>query len=168
MLWQVSLNHFKDPFYYVFNCSSSVYRSCFYTSSYRFPLQYVYCCRCNYASGIVVNNGIVLVDYINLLIGRGEKLEDACVRGGVSRLRPILMTTLTTILGMAPLAFIPGEGSELVQPIGQAVIGALQQVHLLHYFLFLQYLQHLIKSVLHRPWNPGIIISCKNIINKGL
>ena len=76
-------------------------------------------------AGIVVNNGIVLVDYINLLIGRGEKLEDACVKGGVSRLRPILMTTLTTILGMAPMAFIPGEGSELVQPIGQAVIGGL-------------------------------------------
>ncbi len=76
-------------------------------------------------SGIVVNNGIVLVDYINLLIGRGESLVDACIKGGVSRLRPILMTTLTTILGMAPMAFIPGEGSELVQPIGQAVIGGL-------------------------------------------
>ena len=76
-------------------------------------------------AGIVVNNGIVLVDYINLLIGRGEGLREACVKGGVNRLRPILMTTLTTILGMAPMAFIPGEGSELVQPIGQAVIGGL-------------------------------------------
>jgi len=76
-------------------------------------------------SGIVVNNGIVLVDYINLLIGRGEALEEACIKGGVNRLRPVLMTTLTTILGMSPMAFIPGEGSELVQPIGQAVIGGL-------------------------------------------
>ncbi len=76
-------------------------------------------------AGIVVNNGIVLVDYTNLLVGRGYPLYKACVEAGVSRLRPILMTTLTTILGMVPLAFFPGEGSELVQPIGQTVIGGL-------------------------------------------
>jgi HAE1 family hydrophobic/amphiphilic exporter-1 len=76
-------------------------------------------------AGIVVNNGIVLVDYTNLLVSRGFKLHEACLEAGISRLRPILMTTLTTILGMAPLAFFPGEGSELVQPIGQTVIGGL-------------------------------------------
>lgn len=76
-------------------------------------------------AGIVVNNGIVLVDYINLLVKRGHTLKEACVEGGVSRLRPILMTTLTTVFGMIPMAFIPGEGSELVQPIGQAVVGGL-------------------------------------------
>jgi len=76
-------------------------------------------------AGIVVNNGIVLVDYTNLLVNRGHTLFNACVEAGVSRLRPILMTTLTTILGMVPLAFFPGEGSELVQPIGQTVIGGL-------------------------------------------
>jgi len=85
-------------------------------------------------SGIVVNNGIVLVDYINLLINRGESLDDACINGGINRLRPILMTTLTTILGMSPMAFIPGEGSELVQPIGQAVIGGLSASTLITLF----------------------------------
>jgi HAE1 family hydrophobic/amphiphilic exporter-1 len=75
--------------------------------------------------GIVVSNGIVLVDYINLLVKRGLPLGEACIEAGVKRLRPILMTTLTTVLGLTPMAFFPGEGSELVQPIGQTVIGGL-------------------------------------------
>ena len=75
--------------------------------------------------GIVVNNGIVLVDYTNLLVKRGMPLGEACAEAGVNRLRPILMTTLTTILAMIPMAFFPGEGSELIQPIGQTVIGGL-------------------------------------------
>lgn len=76
-------------------------------------------------AGIVVNNGIVLVDYTNLLRERGLSIREATVRAGGNRLRPILMTTLTTVLGMVPMAFFPGEGSELVQPIGLTVIGGL-------------------------------------------
>jgi HAE1 family hydrophobic/amphiphilic exporter-1 len=76
-------------------------------------------------AGIVVNNGIILVDHTNLLVNRGYTLASACIEAGRSRLRPILMTTLTTILGMVPMAFFPGEGSELIQPIGQTVIGGL-------------------------------------------
>jgi HAE1 family hydrophobic/amphiphilic exporter-1 len=76
-------------------------------------------------AGIVVNNGIVLVDYTNLLRERGLTIRDSCIQAGGNRLRPILMTTLTTILGMVPMAFFPGEGSELVQPIGLTVIGGL-------------------------------------------
>jgi HAE1 family hydrophobic/amphiphilic exporter-1 len=68
--------------------------------------------------GVIVNNGIVLVDYTNLLRKRGLSLHDACVEAAGNRLRPILMTTLTTILGLIPMAFFPGEGSELVAPIG--------------------------------------------------
>ena len=75
--------------------------------------------------GIVVNNGIVLVDYTNLLRKRGYSLEEACVEAARSRLRPILMTTLTTVLGLLPMAFFPGEGSEMTQPIGQSVLGGL-------------------------------------------
>lgn len=75
--------------------------------------------------GIIVNNGIVLVDYIGLMQKRGYKLEDACVMAAKSRLRPILMTTLTTILALVPMAFFPGEGSEMVMPIGQTVLGGL-------------------------------------------
>jgi len=50
---------------------------------------------------------------------------DACIEAGRNRLRPILMTTLTTVLGLTPMAFFPGEGSELVRPIGKAVVGGL-------------------------------------------
>jgi HAE1 family hydrophobic/amphiphilic exporter-1 len=76
-------------------------------------------------AGIIVNNGIVLVDYTNLLRKRGSSIHDACVEAGGNRLRPILMTTLTTVLALVPMAFFPGEGSELVQPIGKTVVGGL-------------------------------------------
>jgi HAE1 family hydrophobic/amphiphilic exporter-1 len=76
-------------------------------------------------AGIVVNNGIVLVDYTNLLVGRGIPVRQACIDGGTSRLRPILMTTLTTILGMIPMAFFPGKSAMMIQPIGLTVIGGL-------------------------------------------
>ncbi len=75
--------------------------------------------------GVIVNNGIVLVDYTNLLRKRGLGLTEACVEAAGNRLRPILMTTLTTVLGLLPLAFFPGEGSELVAPIGKTVLGGL-------------------------------------------
>ncbi len=75
--------------------------------------------------GIVVKNGIVMVDFTNLLRERGESVDEAVVNAGRSRLRPVLMTSLTTILGMLPLALGFGEGSELWQPMGIAVIGGL-------------------------------------------
>ncbi|MDR2097600.1 MAG: efflux RND transporter permease subunit [Spirochaetaceae bacterium] len=75
--------------------------------------------------GVIVNNGIVLVDYTNLLRKRGYGLEEACIEAAGNRLRPIMMSTLTTVLGLAPMAFFPGEGSELVAPIGKTVFGGL-------------------------------------------
>lgn len=75
--------------------------------------------------GIVVNNGIVLVDYTGLLVARGASVESACLEAGVSRLRPVLMTTLTTILGMLPMSFTKDGSSSLVQPIGLCVVGGL-------------------------------------------
>jgi HAE1 family hydrophobic/amphiphilic exporter-1 len=75
--------------------------------------------------GIVVNNGIVLVNYTNLLRARGASVWEACIESGVSRLRPILMTSLTTITAMIPMAFFPGAGSEQIKPIGVTVIGGL-------------------------------------------
>lgn len=75
--------------------------------------------------GIVVNNGIVLVDYTNTLRSRGMKVREACIAAGVNRLQPIMMTTLTTILGMTPLAFFPGEGAETIQPIAKTIVGGL-------------------------------------------
>jgi HAE1 family hydrophobic/amphiphilic exporter-1 len=76
-------------------------------------------------AGIVVNNGIVLVDYTNLLVGRGFPVRQACIEAGESRLRPVLMTTLTTILGLIPMAFFPGKSATMIQPIGLTVIGGL-------------------------------------------
>ncbi len=76
-------------------------------------------------AGIVVNNGIVLVDYTNLLRVRGYRLMEACVEAGRHRLRPILITTITTICGMIPLAFFPGEGARITQPVGITIVGGL-------------------------------------------
>lgn len=75
--------------------------------------------------GIVVNNAIVLIDYINLLRKNGVPLLDAIVKGGKTRLKPILMTTLTTILGLLPMALGAGMGAEIRAPIGRAVVGGL-------------------------------------------
>jgi HAE1 family hydrophobic/amphiphilic exporter-1 len=75
--------------------------------------------------GIVVKNGIVIVDFTNLQRERGLSLNDAVITAGQSRLRPVLMTTLTTILGMIPLAIGSGEGSEIWKPMGIAVVGGL-------------------------------------------
>ncbi|SDZ96953.1 hydrophobic/amphiphilic exporter-1, HAE1 family [Porphyromonadaceae bacterium KH3R12] len=75
--------------------------------------------------GMVVKNGIVLVDYINLNRERGMSIITAVVHGGRSRLRPVLMTTLTTILGMVPLAVGTGQGSEMWQSLGIAIIGGM-------------------------------------------
>jgi HAE1 family hydrophobic/amphiphilic exporter-1 len=85
-------------------------------------------------AGIVVNNGIVLVDYTNLLVGRGIPVRRAVLDAGVSRLRPVLMTTLTTILGLVPMSFFPGESSTMIQPIGLTVIGGLTSSTLITLF----------------------------------
>ena len=71
--------------------------------------------------GIVVNNGIVLVDYTILCRERGMSVVDAVVTAGRSRLRPILMTTLTTVLGMIPMAVGNGVGSEMWNSLGMSV-----------------------------------------------
>lgn len=75
--------------------------------------------------GIVVKNGIVLIDYITLNRERGMSIRRAVIDGGRSRLRPVVMTTLTTILGMVPMAVGSGEGAEMWRPMGVAVIGGL-------------------------------------------
>ena len=75
--------------------------------------------------GIVVNNGIVLVDYINQIRQQGLNVHDAIVVGAQDRIRPILMTALTTILGLVPLALGIGEGTEMNQPMAIVVIGGL-------------------------------------------
>ena len=75
--------------------------------------------------GVVVNNGIVLIDYINVLRKDGRKTIDAIVEAGQTRLRPILMTALTTILALSTLAIGIGQGAELLQPMAITAIGGL-------------------------------------------
>ena len=76
-------------------------------------------------AGIVVNNAIVLVDYVNTLRGRGLGRDEAIVAAGEARLRPILMTTATTVLGLAPMALGLGDGAEIRTPMAIAVISGL-------------------------------------------
>ena len=77
-------------------------------------------------AGIVVNNAIVLVDYVNYLRReRGMRKIEALVEAGTVRLRPILMTTSTTVLGLLPMAIGLGEGAEMRAPMGITVIGGL-------------------------------------------
>ena len=75
--------------------------------------------------GIVTKNGIVLIDYINLMRERGYKLNEAIALSCRSRLRPVLMTSFTTMLGMLPMALSTSEGSETWQPMGVSVIGGM-------------------------------------------
>ncbi|MFA5156577.1 MAG: efflux RND transporter permease subunit [Candidatus Omnitrophota bacterium] len=75
--------------------------------------------------GIVVNNAIVLISYISILRQRGLSMFDAVTAGGRDRLRPVLMTTITTLAGLLPLALSRGEGSEIWQPLGITMIGGL-------------------------------------------
>lgn len=75
--------------------------------------------------GVVVNNGIVLVDYTNLLRARGYHLSKSVIDAGHSRLRPVLMTTFTTVLGMLPMAMSSGMGSEMWKPMAITMIGGL-------------------------------------------
>lgn len=76
-------------------------------------------------SGIIVNNGIVLVDYVNQLRAEGMEKKDALVEAGKTRMRPILMTALTTILGLSTMAIGMGMGSDMVQPMAVVTIGGL-------------------------------------------
>lgn len=75
--------------------------------------------------GIVVNNGIVLISFVNILIARGYKTRAALIEAGKSRLRPVLSTTTTTVLGMIPMGISQGDGAEMWVPIAWTVIGGL-------------------------------------------
>jgi multidrug efflux pump subunit AcrB len=75
--------------------------------------------------GLIVKNGIILIDYSDLLVAQGVPKREALARAGAIRLRPILMTTLCTLFGLLPLALGLGSGAELQKPLAIAVIGGL-------------------------------------------
>ena len=81
--------------------------------------------------GIIVNNGIVLVDYINQLRLEGMERQEAIVEAGITRLRPILMTSITTILGLVVMAFTKNVGTSLMQPVALVSIGGLSYATLM-------------------------------------
>lgn len=85
--------------------------------------------------GIVVSNGVLLVDFANVLRRRGKSIHEATVEAGRTRLRPILMTTIATLVGLAPMALGIGEGSETNLPLARAVIGGLGVSTVLTLFL---------------------------------
>ena len=76
-------------------------------------------------AGIVVNNGIVFIDCVNQLVEQGTERKEAILLTGKLRLRPILMTALTTILGLLSMALGIGDGAEMTQPLGIVAIGGL-------------------------------------------
>ncbi|MDW8373983.1 MAG: efflux RND transporter permease subunit, partial [Planctomycetota bacterium] len=86
-------------------------------------------------AGIVVNNAIVLIDRINQLRVEGSARRAAILRAAEERLRPILMTTLTTVLGFLPMALAGGEGAELRRPLAVTVVGGLSVATLLTLFV---------------------------------
>ncbi len=86
-------------------------------------------------SGIIVNNGIVLIDYINILRGGGMPKRDAIILAGKTRMRPILMTALTTVLGLVFMAVGTGVGTEMMQPIAIVCIGGLLYATLMTLFV---------------------------------
>ena len=86
-------------------------------------------------TGIIVNNGIVLVDYVNQLRLEGAERREALVEAGVTRMRPILMTTITTILGLIDMAVRKSPGTALMQPIAVVCIGGLTYATLMTLFV---------------------------------
>jgi len=97
-------------------------------------------------AGIVVNNAIVLVEYIGIARSRGLAVRDAVVEAGRLRMRPILMTTLTTVVGMLPIALALGEGSEMLQPLAVTIVSGL---------LFSTLVSLLLVPCVYRLLNPG-------------
>lgn len=107
-------------------------------------------------AGIVVNNSIVLVDYINILRRRGMERHEAIIEAGKSRLRPILMTTLTTVLAMIPLGLALGEGAEMQQPLAVTIIFGLSVSSIFTLLLIpivYTYFDDLTKKIMRRDTN---------------
>jgi HAE1 family hydrophobic/amphiphilic exporter-1 len=103
--------------------------------------------------GIVVNNAIVLVDYTNTLRERGLALRDAIIQAGAVRLRPILMTTATTVLGLVPMAFGLGDGAEIRTPMALTVMFGLTSSTLLT-LIVIPTIYHLVEAAKERRFKP--------------
>ncbi|MCL2414322.1 MAG: efflux RND transporter permease subunit [Bacteroidales bacterium] len=116
---------FRTPFIIMFTLPfafTGVFLALFITNT---PLSLIALIGSVMLVGIVVKNGVVLLDFANLMRDRGLTINQSVITAGKSRLRPVLMTSITTILGMMPMAIGLGEGAETWQPMGIAIIGGL-------------------------------------------
>jgi hydrophobe/amphiphile efflux-1 (HAE1) family protein len=116
---------FKDPFIIIFAIPFSLIGVVYAFAITGITLSVVSFVGIIMLLGIVVNNGIVLVDYINLLRARGQTTREAIINAGRSRLRPVLMTSFTTILAMIPMSLSQSMGHEIWVPLGITIIGGL-------------------------------------------
>ena len=116
---------FKEPFIILFTIPLSFIGVVFIYLITRNMLNVISVVGLLVLVGTIVNNGIVLVDYTNLLRKRGYALFEACVESSRNRLRPILMSTLTTVISLIPMALFPGETGTMTQPIGLSVLGGM-------------------------------------------
>ncbi len=114
----VIFKSFKDPFIIIFSVPYAIFSVIIFLFIFNFSLNLVSGVGLILLLGVIVNNGIVMVDLMNKLLERGYKLRDAVLEGARLRFRPIWMTTLTTVFGSLPLALGIGASSELFQPLG--------------------------------------------------
>jgi HAE1 family hydrophobic/amphiphilic exporter-1 len=116
---------FRHPFIIMFSLPFAFSGVAIALTVTKTPLSMIAYIGCILLIGVVVNNAIVLIDYINILRARGETLRESIVNSGRQRLRPVLITSLTTMLGMLPLALSHGDGSATWRPLGIVVVGGL-------------------------------------------
>ncbi|MBI4650027.1 efflux RND transporter permease subunit [Candidatus Desantisbacteria bacterium] len=116
---------FRDPFIILFAVPFALMGTIWFLLLFGEPLSVISYIGMIMLVGIAVNNAIVLIDYTNILRSRGFGVIEACTEAGKARLRPILMTTITTLFGLLPLMLNKGEGSESWRPLAISVIGGL-------------------------------------------
>ncbi len=131
MIMAIQFQSLKYPFIVIFTIPLAFTGGLFALVLADLPISMVAMVGLIILSGIVVNNGIVLIDYVNQLREEGMSIDDALIQAGKTRLRPILMTALTTSLALVPMALGFGEGGELLQPLGITAIGGLVYATLL-------------------------------------
>ncbi len=128
LVYMVMASQFEslvDPFIIIFTVPLSIIGVLIFLFITKTPISVMALIGVVILVGIAVNNGIVLVDYTNQLRSRGVGLYEAAEESGITRIRPVLMTALTTIIGMIPLALELGDGSETWAPLAKAVIGGM-------------------------------------------
>jgi HAE1 family hydrophobic/amphiphilic exporter-1 len=118
----VLFKSFKDPFIILFSIPYGVFSVTILFFLFNIKFNIIAGIGVVMLLGIVVNNGIVMVDYMNQLLEQGYKLREATIEGAKRRLRPVLMTSLTSIIGVLPLSLGIGSGSELFQPLGLTLL----------------------------------------------